>query len=107
MRKKTKVAVAISGGVDSGVAAALLVKQGYKCTGFHLKLWSENFTGVQIGNHSRCAKESAEKTAQQLKIPFQVIDLQKIFQKKVIDYFLTEYAAGRTPNPCVMGNKFI
>lgn len=96
MRKKIKVAVAMSGGVDSGVTAALLVKQGNECAGFHLRLWEKD-SGL----------ESAEKTAKQLEIPFYKVDFSKVFQKRVIDYFLAEYAAGRTPNPCMMCNKLI
>jgi len=93
-----KVAVAMSGGVDSGVAAALLVKQGYQCEAFHLKLLKD------------CPKEAekfAQATAEKLKIPFHLIDLTKLFKKKVVDYFLEAYRQGLTPNPCVVCNRFI
>lgn len=116
-QKKKKVAVAMSGGVDSGVAAALLVKQGYEVTGFHLRLWKESFSVKELTSYgltsfeNKCCDikslEAARKTAWRLGIPFYVLDFAQIFKKKVVDYFLKEYAAGRTPNPCVMCNKYI
>jgi len=104
-----KVAVALSGGVDSGVAAALLIKEGYQCTGFHLHLWSESIKDKKFENKC-CSTESLEvarKTAHQLGMTFQVIDFSQLFKKKVVDYFLKTYAVGLTPNPCVFCNKFI
>jgi len=117
----------MSGGVDSGVAAALLVKQGYEVTGFHLRLWKEKMQSAgwrtkckSQNENSNCkirnfedkccdrkSLEAAKKTAWKLGIPFYVLDFEGIFKKKVVDYFLEEYAAGRTPNPCVMCNKYI
>ena len=119
--KKGKVAIALSGGVDSGVAAALMVKAGYKAAGFHMRLWQEShLRGEASGsNHLRgvmfenkcCSTESLEaarKTANQLGIPFYKVDfLEEIFKKRVVDYFLKEYGLGRTPNPCVVCNRFI
>jgi tRNA-specific 2-thiouridylase len=104
-----KIAIAMSGGVDSGVAAALLAKEGCQCTGFHLHLWSETIKDKRFENKC-CSTESLEtarKTAHQLGIPFQVIDFSKIFKKQVVDYFLKAYGDGLTPNPCVFCNKFI
>ena len=104
-----KVAVALSGGVDSGVAVALLVKKGYQCTAFHMHLWSETAKDKRFENKC-CSTESLEtarKTAHQLGISFQVIDFSKIFKKQVVDYFLKAYGDGLTPNPCVFCNKFI
>jgi len=113
-QKKKKVAVAMSGGVDSGVAAALLVKQGYEVTGFHLQLWKEKTQNAKckIRNfEDKCCDrkglETVRKTAWKLGIPFYVLDFERIFKRRVVDYFLKEYAAGRTPNPCVMCNKYI
>ena len=107
MSKKLKVAVAMSGGVDSGVAAALLVERGYEVLGLHLNFWKES--GEEAEN--RCCSleslEAARGTAHQLGIPFYVRDYAKDFKKIVVDYFLAEYAAGRTPNPCVVCNQFI
>jgi len=99
----------MSGGVDSGVAAALLVKGGYQCTAFHMHLWSEVTKDKRFENKC-CSTESLEaarKTAHQLGISFQVIDFSKIFKKQVVDYFLEAYGSGLTPNPCVFCNKFI
>ncbi|HUS60007.1 MAG TPA: tRNA 2-thiouridine(34) synthase MnmA [Nevskiaceae bacterium] len=105
--KKKKVGVAMSGGVDSGVAAALLVKQGYQCTGFHMLLWKEPGRGFENKCCSTESLEAARKTAHQFGMPFRTVDLSKIFKKKVVDYFLKAYGAGLTPNPCVMCNQFI
>lgn len=97
--KNKKVAVALSGGVDSGVAAALLVKKGYQCEGFHLKLWSECLSFESL--------EFVQKTAQKLGIPLHLVDLTEVFKKKVVDEFLKDYAVGLTPNPCVVCNQLI
>ena len=113
--KKGKVAVALSGGVDSGVAAALVVKAGNKAAGFHMHLWAEPVTSYQspvTSFQNKCCSteslEAARKTADQLGIPFYKVDfLEEIFKKRVVDYFLKEYGLGRTPNPCVMCNRFI
>ena len=102
-----KVAVAMSGGVDSGVAAALLVKQGYEVTGFHLRFWKEKAKDFENKCCDIKSLEAARKTAWKLGIPFYVLNFEEIFKKKVVDYFLREYASGRTPNPCVMCNKYV
>jgi len=106
-RAQGKVAVAMSGGVDSGVAAGLLVKAGYKCVGFHMKLWHEEQGNFENKCCSTESLEAARKTCHKLGIPFYPIDFSGIFKKQVVDYFLEEYSAGLTPNPCVMCNKFI
>jgi tRNA-specific 2-thiouridylase len=107
--KRQRVAVAMSGGVDSGVAAALVVKAGFKAAGFHMHLWSEEIKDKRFENKC-CSTESLEvarKTAHKLGVPFYTINFEKIFKKRVVDYFLKEYGLGRTPNPCVMCNRFI
>jgi tRNA-uridine 2-sulfurtransferase len=101
--------VALSGGVDSAVAAALLVEQGYDVTGVMLKLWAERGAGkCQI---NRCCTPAsvvrAQEVATQLGIPFRLIDVQDEFREAVVDYFIAEYAAGRTPCPCVPCNQTI
>jgi len=122
-QKKKKVAVAMSGGVDSGAAAALLVKQGYEVTGFHLRLWKEKMQNAKCKSQNENPKfkisnfenkccdrknlEAARKTAWKLGIPFYILDFERIFKRRVVDYFLKEYAAGWTPNPCVMCNKYV
>ncbi len=106
--KKKKVAVAMSGGVDSGVVAALLVKEGYQCAGFYMELWSER---KEKGFRNKCCdfelSRVALRTAHKLKIPFYTIDLKEIFKEKIVDYFLESYACGLTPNPCIKCNKLI
>jgi tRNA-specific 2-thiouridylase len=110
MKEKKKVVVAMSGGVDSGVAAALLVEQGYDVVGLHLRLWKDP-TSPRCSSGLRGAgglnEEAARKTAKKLGVPFYVKDYSEDFKEIVVDYFLAEYAAGRTPNPCVVCNQFI
>ncbi len=98
---KEKVFVGLSGGVDSSVAAALLQEQGYEVIGFTLDLWN----GKQDGEPE--AVRDGRKIAQQLGIEHHVLELKELFRQEVVDYFLKEYAAARTPNPCVMCNRKI
>jgi tRNA-specific 2-thiouridylase len=104
-----RVLVALSGGVDSAVAAALLVEQRYKVFGAMLRLWAEPVSGDVCAN--RCctpeAVDRARRVADQLDIPFYLINAQVPFKAQVVDYFVAEYAAGRTPNPCVVCNRTI
>jgi tRNA-specific 2-thiouridylase len=107
VKSKGKVVVAMSGGVDSSVAAALLVEEGYDVTGVMLRLWSD--TESNTGNRC-CTPDSVDQAigvSRQLKIPFYVIDAQAEFKKIVVDYFINSYTEGETPNPCVICNKFI
>lgn len=102
-----KVVMAMSGGLDSSVAAALLKRAGFDVVGIFMKFWSPPL-GKQ-GN--RCCSPEAEirarKVAKVLKIPFYVCNFEKEFKKRIVDYFLKEYRAGKTPNPCVICNKEI
>jgi len=102
-----RVAIAMSGGVDSSVAAALLVEQGYEVIGMMLRLWSE--PGTQESN--RCctpaAMDVARRVAAGLGIPFYAIDAQQVFYDIVVNYFIDGYAQGYTPNPCLVCNRFI
>ena len=102
-----KVAVAMSGGVDSSVAAAILKQQGYQVTGLMLRLWSE--PGTEDSN--RCctpdAMAAARRVAAILDIPFYVIDAREVFRSTVVDYFLDGYGRGQTPNPCLVCNRSI
>lgn len=104
--KNIKIAVAMSGGVDSSVAAALLKKQGYSVFGVFMKFWKEGKT-----SENRCCSTESERLARQVAekigIPFYILNAKKEFKKKVVDYFLNEYKRGSTPNPCVVCNKEI
>ncbi|MGD8406077.1 MAG: tRNA 2-thiouridine(34) synthase MnmA [Anaerolineales bacterium] len=102
-----KVVVAMSGGVDSSVAAALLKKQGYDVMGMMLRLWSE--PGKEDSNRC-CTPDSmamARRVAAKLDIPFYVVDAKEVFRETVVQYFLDGYAAGQTPNPCLLCNRQI
>ncbi len=104
---KQKVVVAMSGGVDSSVAAALLKEQGYDVTGMMLRLWSE--PGKEDSNRC-CTPDSmaqARRVAGILDIPFYVIDAKNVFRETVVEYFLEGYARGETPNPCLVCNQKI
>jgi tRNA-specific 2-thiouridylase len=103
----TKVVVAMSGGVDSSVAAALLQEQGYEVMGMMLRLWSE--PGKEDSNRC-CTPDSmgqARRVAAKLDIPFYVVDAKDVFHKTVVQYFLDGYARGETPNPCLVCNRQI
>jgi tRNA-specific 2-thiouridylase len=102
-----RVLVAMSGGVDSAVAAELLVGQGHDVTGVHLRL-ADVPDEQQVPGHGCCGLDDAQdarRTAQVLDIPFYVWDMTEIFAREVQGPFAAEYAAGRTPNPCVTCNE--
>ena len=106
--KNKKVVVAMSGGVDSSIAAALLKKAGFDVIGVFMIFWSEK---AKIQRWNRCcspgAQMKAREVAKKLNIPFYVLDLQKEFKEKIVDYFLKGIKEGITPNPCVECNRFI
>lgn len=97
----------MSGGVDSSVAAALLVEEGYEVIGMMMRLWSED--GQEALN--RCCTpeqmDDARHIAAQLGIPFYVVDVKDYFRKTIVQFFLDEHAKGRTPNPCIECNREI
>jgi len=103
----TRVAIAMSGGVDSSVAAALLVNQGYDVIGLMLRLWSEPSTQESNRCCTPDAMNGARQVAARLGIPFYPIDAQKIFHEKVVNHFVDGYAHGITPNPCLVCNRHI
>ncbi|MCS7260305.1 MAG: tRNA 2-thiouridine(34) synthase MnmA [Anaerolineae bacterium] len=106
MTERGTVVVAMSGGVDSAMAAALLVEQGYTVIGIMLRLWAT----CSMGDNRCCTPDSmaaARQVAAQLNIPFYVLDYREVFRHIVVDYFVSTYAAGRTPNPCILCNERI
>lgn len=104
------VAIALSGGVDSSAAAALLRESGYELIGIAMHLWSDGVCVSEDGYRpcpSRQNASEAEQVCHTLGIPFHAIDLETQFKQYVIDYFCREYARGRTPNPCIACNQHI
>ena len=100
------IAIAMSGGVDSSVAAALLVEQGFNVFGVMLRLWS---AGPETSNRC-CSPEDvslARRVAGQIDIPFYTLDVKDTFKQEVVDPFINDYAKGKTPNPCMRCNRII
>lgn len=108
---KKRVVVGMSGGIDSSVAACLLKEEGYEVIGINLKLFSqENNEGFAKYGSGCCGVqgiEDARNVAQKIGIPFYVLNCEKEFENKVINYFCEEYLNGRTPNPCIICNEKI
>lgn len=103
-----KVVIGLSGGVDSSVAAYLLKKQGYDVIGVTMQIWQkEDVAENGEGCSGLAAVEDARKVAELLEIPYHVLNFREEFQKHVIDYFVDEYLHGRTPNPCVVCNRYV
>ncbi|MFO7773979.1 MAG: tRNA 2-thiouridine(34) synthase MnmA [Dehalococcoidia bacterium] len=117
-----KVLAAMSGGVDSSVAAALLKEQGYAVTGVTMKIWDGETPPELARRRTACQApagrgcygpgeerdiEDAQRVAQILGIPFHVLDLKREYKSQVLDYFCREYLSGRTPNPCIRCNRWV
>lgn len=102
-----RVVVGLSGGVDSSVAAHLLIEQGYEVIGMFMRNWHDE--SVTLSDDCPWIDDSNDALliAQQLGIPFQVIDLSKEYKERIVDYMFSEYQAGRTPNPDVLCNREI
>jgi tRNA-specific 2-thiouridylase len=102
-----RIVVAMSGGVDSSVAAGLLAEQGYDVIGISLKLWEHGDEGSQHGCCTPDDLRDARRVAERLAIPHYVFDMVEEFGARVVDGFVDEYLAGRTPNPCVACNDTV
>ncbi|MBQ7920841.1 MAG: tRNA 2-thiouridine(34) synthase MnmA [Lachnospiraceae bacterium] len=110
MKKSGKVVVGMSGGVDSSVAAYLLKEQGYDVIGVTMQIWQDEAYDMQSHNGGCCglsAVDDARRVAEQIGIPYYVMNFKAPFKEKVIDYFISEYEAGRTPNPCIACNRYV
>ncbi|MBX9889926.1 MAG: tRNA 2-thiouridine(34) synthase MnmA [Amoebophilaceae bacterium] len=110
MSKKGRVLVAMSGGIDSSIAAVMLHEQGYEVVGITMKTWSYANSGGKKKETGCCSLDSindARNVAVELGFPHIVVDIREEFGRHVIDHFKTEYLAGRTPNPCVLCNTHI
>jgi len=108
MPDKKTVIVAMSGGVDSSVAALLLKEQGYNCIGVTMKLWDYELVGGNVNHESGCCSldsiNDARMVCAQLNIPHYVLNFSHEFHQTVVSNFVNEYLEGRTPNPCVQCN---
>ena len=100
-----KVIIALSGGVDSSVAAYLLKNKGYDVIALFMKIWHQNDSNKECPwkEDSSYAMQVADK----LNIPFHIVDLSKEYEKRIINYMFNEYSVGKTPNPDVLCNKEI
>ncbi|MEP7288402.1 MAG: tRNA 2-thiouridine(34) synthase MnmA [Chloroflexota bacterium] len=105
-----RVVVAMSGGVDSSVAAALMVQQGYDVIGIMMRLWSED-AGESGASANRCCTpdqmNDARTIADGLGIPFYVLDTRDVFKESIVKYFIDQHSMGNTPNPCLECNRHI
>ncbi|MCX6139534.1 MAG: tRNA 2-thiouridine(34) synthase MnmA [Candidatus Kapabacteria bacterium] len=110
-RKKNRVIVGMSGGVDSSVATGLLVEQGYDVIGITIKTYKYEDVGGNVGNDSTCCSldgiNDARRIALNLGVPHYTVDFTETFKEQIIDYFVEDYLAGNTPNPCVRCNRQI
>ncbi len=110
MANGTRVVVAMSGGVDSAVAAGLLARQNYDVIGITMRLWTLEDPDAPVGKKRCCSVEDtddARRAADVIGIPHYVLNMEREFHDRVIDYFVAEYGRGRTPNPCLACNEHV
>jgi tRNA-specific 2-thiouridylase len=111
LRNRKRVVIAMSGGVDSSLTAYLLREAGYEVIGITMRIWdsARDFPSRMIGDFHGCCGvadvEDARRVAQELGIPFYVLNLKEQFEQEVIPYFCKEYLNARTPNPCILCNE--
>lgn len=106
MKSKIHVFVAISGGVDSAVAAAILLEQGFRVTGIHMKTWQDP-RSAEVSPHSHASQMPAQASVKSLYIPFISLDIREKFYQEVVQPFINNYLDGLTPNPCLFCNPQI
>lgn len=107
---KKKVVIGMSGGVDSSVGAYLLKEAGYEVIGVTMQIWQDEDTQEQAEQGGCCglsAVDDARRVAADLNIPYYVMNFKKEFKENVMDYFVSEYLEGRTPNPCIACNRYV
>ncbi|NIS69171.1 MAG: tRNA 2-thiouridine(34) synthase MnmA, partial [Proteobacteria bacterium] len=108
-KNRKRALVAMSGGVDSSLAAYLLLQEGYDVIGVTMRIWSTQESGeTERHPHGCCGiadVEDARRVAHELDIPFYVVNLEREFDQLVVQYFCREYLHGRTPNPCILCNE--
>ena len=108
-----RIAVGLSGGVDSAVSALLLKRLGHECVGVSMKLWPEERQVVAVKRNACYGPDEAhdlamaEAVCRTLGIQFHLIDCASTYERMVLDYFRSEYRTGRTPNPCVRCNQLV
>jgi len=113
MNRRKKIAVGMSGGVDSSVVAALLEEDGHEVIGISMAIFDRSFPVTGDGKHACYGPDEQEDIAvaaavcRKIGIPFHVIDLRKEYRCHVIEYFRHEYISGRTPNPCIVCNRYL
>ncbi len=110
MPKPPRVVVAMSGGVDSAVAAGLLARDGYEVIGITMRLWTLEDPNAPRGKKRCCSVEDtddARQAADAIGIPHYVLNMEREFNDRVIEYFVAEYGRGRTPNPCLACNEHV
>jgi tRNA-uridine 2-sulfurtransferase len=114
MPESTPIAVAMSGGVDSSTVAALLVRQGHNIVGMTMQLWNQRRLpelAPETAGHGRCCSlddvYDARRVAEQVGIPYYVVNFEQQFEEQVVQPFIEEYLAGRTPIPCTLCNNYI